>query len=325
MLSIWIINESEREIGILLSLFIVSAAEVRMRRKRRWRRGRAAWHPSCQSLPRCFSCLTSSCHAFQCCQATGATGWPRRGSRTGNRKSWGTERKAWGWGAVETEEPPSVRAYIPALREWQREKMGSWSSFTWWAERPNYLSINKGGSFATLGHRSALLLHLPSHLPASPAAAATTQQELPLSLFCHQMRGVQTRRSPCYDSARCHLWKAASPLNTLTSMKGRHNSGSHTLHCFLSLVFLFVWSWRLPAPSRPLPSVIWWGGEMHSLSLLTQAPRSCTRFWCGTVRLYRFGLLLTFVLLSVRMKNAQLIACFNSHCQTYCRCFISIG
>lgn len=104
-----------------------------------------------------------------------------------------------------------------------------------------------------------LLFSPPPITHTATVTVTTTQRELPLSLFCHQIRGVQTRHSPRYDSTRCHVWKAVSPLNTLSSMKGRQNSGSHCTALFLvflpPLVFLFVWSSRLPPLSRPEPSV----------------------------------------------------------------------
>lgn len=93
-----------------------------------------------------------------------------------------------------------------------------------------------------LPHRRHLSALLPAsrhtHRPVATVTVPTAWQWLPLHLFFHLIRGIQIRRSPHNASTRCHLWKAASPLNTLASMKGRQNPGSHAPPCFLSVCLL---------------------------------------------------------------------------------------
>lgn len=123
------------------------------------------------------------------------------GSRTGNRKSCERER----------EEAVGVRGGgshdVPQLPQslGENEKMGSLGGFTRQAQCPNYLPVNKGGSFATSWAHRCSPPPANTHIPTATVTVTAAQRELPLSLFCHQIRSVQTRRSPRYDSTWCQL------------------------------------------------------------------------------------------------------------------------
>lgn len=141
-------------------------------------RGRAACHPSCQRLPARFNRLPSGGHAPPTPPGHGRRWVGEAGSRTGNRKSCERER----------EEAVGVRGGgshdVPQLPQslGENEKMGSLGGFARQAQCPNYLPVNKGGSFATSWAHRCSPPPANTHIPTATVTVTAAQRELPLSL-----------------------------------------------------------------------------------------------------------------------------------------------
>lgn len=267
---------------MLLSLFTVCRCSwVEKEEEEMKVTGRGGGQPSCLCLPAWFNCLPSGDHTPRLrghgCQWVGEAG-----SHTGNRKSWEREEAMGvrgGGGGHDVQQLP--------LLVWENNRKRKWK-FVF--SVPITSPCTKEDVSPHRGYISALLpTSQHTHIPTATVTVTTAQRELPLSLFCYQIRGVQTRHSPRYDSTRCHLWKTASPLNTLSSMKGRQNSGSHTPPCFLSFCLLLS-SYLFEADDCLLLQGLYQvsGGELHTahtcswkLKKYFECDTVCGLFNCG--------------------------------------------
>ena len=257
------------------------------------------------------------------------TAWPRapvggRGGEPHRKQEIMWERARGSRGGERRRQPWCATAATVTRREWENGKLGwlrpagSVSQLPPRKQRRKFCHIVGTSLLSSPCQHTHPHCHCYCH--CSPARASS------LSLFCHQIRSVQTRRSPRYDSTWCQLWKAASLLNPLTSMKGRQNSGSHRLPSFLSPCLLLS-SYLFEADDCLLLQ-----GMCHlsrrraaRCTLLTHVPQSwrsipsAVQFVARLLRsegLYRFGDYLACVLLKAHLKSQRWIA---FHSQKYIR------